>query len=144
MIILLNLIRPTLPAVVLYRKGKIFFGRKLGRKKTGGFIIAGLKKILGPKKLKFSREDIFAVLTGRASFSGIRSEMALANSLAMAAGATVVAIGDLSPFGRSAFGGEINDLKAIPQIVKKKIRRKYILPEYDREPNITVKTESKL
>ena len=102
-------------------------------------MIAELKKILGPKKLKFSRKDIFAVLTGRASFSGIRSEMALANSLAMTAGATVVAIGDLSPLGSSAFGGEINDLKVVPQIVKKNNRRKYILPAYDREPNITIK-----
>ena len=128
MILLINLINPSLPAVVFFKAGKAFFGRALGRAKSGACAIREINRLKKKHGFNLAGVKIFAALSGPASFSGVRSEMAIVNSLAMALKKPVVIIDEK----------EIDNLNSAGDVIARKKPQKIVLPVYDREPNITI------
>lgn len=133
MILLVNLINPGLPAVIFFKSGRAFFGRALGRAKSGALAVKEINRLKKERGLDLGKVKIFAALSGPASFSGIRSEMAIVNSLATALKKPVVIIDEK----------EIDNLSSAAEVIARKKAKKIALPVYDREPNITISKNKK-
>ena len=126
--LLINLINPNLPAVIFFKSGKSFLGKNLGSAKSGALAIKEINRLKKERAFSLGKIKIFAALSGPSSFSGIRSEMAIVNSLATALKKPIVIINE----------EEINDLGSAASIIIRKQKKKIALPVYDREPNITI------
>lgn len=109
-------------------KGLVSSINKSGTVKLTEKLVFFITQLLKKQKIEFKKLKGIVVVTGPGSFTSVRIGCVIANTLAQ--------VLNIGIYG--AHADSLNTDQLILKSIKKLKKNKYVIPFYDREPNITI------